>query len=805
MQFFKFRSRNKSTAATNLPISRPIVQQPDDLLPETKNSRPRAYTLDHENRRPPPKPLKLRGGSNYVAIDAPSPLKPLPPSPLPLLPPILTTYEFDDPPSSGNASNSDNELGGFAREGGFRRLRTTDEETAQVLSSSPADNSRRTSAEEDTLTELVPISSSPPKLRLSFESNITEAGSIYDEDAVLNHRVSLKTSYANKRANAPVRTLSPERTITSPPSATAPEPRQVRTKTSSTSSNLRRSSAIYKRRTSIEVSETSASIKSGKSTIDSPEDRDSGFHEDFDEAMRSKQSSPDKPLTREVDSHGRIRTEGPGRVSFAVTPERAPLISSEERRTPITLVDHGVVGKPKPLPLSLPEIGKMETFKETFSTNLFENTLSTNTKPAAPLLSPKPVLAKGKVVTPAEFEKLRQQAEEDSDEEEEEEDLTHNESYQLNLAKQRHRQQAALSIYRQQMTKVVGATPPVTPPIRPLSQIGEIPEQDEADDIPLGILMAHGFPHATSRSTSRSNTPNVVLEPKSAPSPGNLPVFAKNLPLDPHRLGIPRSQSTYDLRPATKGSVPVQGMGVRSNSTPSVPLLETYQTRQRKGAMFLDPNMAVETPGMETGYFGDGPYEMMGMQGVTNPGMIQYVPMMIAPPALAPMQPTLMQNLQMRQQARMSTMNPSAQYQQQAPQPQFQQQYPQFQPQQFTPPYAALPQRPYSAAYAPRPQSVYSPQARHTIYDQQSLYSINSQQPTARPKLPTQNPAYRLSTMSTSAGRYRGSTYGVPTPQPVVPSTSRPATEEEDSGWEALRRKKQEMQARRVSRMPATA
>ena len=75
-------------------------------------------------------------------------------------------------------------------------------------------------------------------------------------------------------------------------------------------------------------------------------------------------------------------------------------------------------------------------------------------------------------MTPEEFEKLRQQADDDSEDEDEEEDIARDESYQADLEKQRRRQQAALSIYRQQMTKVVGAdASPKSGPQRPLSQI----------------------------------------------------------------------------------------------------------------------------------------------------------------------------------------------------------------------------------------------------------------------------------------------------------------------------------------------
>ena len=818
-------SRNKSPkststkAASSLGISNPITADIESI-PE---SRRRSYTMDHDNRRSPPSPLKLRG--SYHHINSPSPLKRLPSYPVP----PIAMYDSSDEPSPGTPY-SDNETSYSRGIKGFERVRSESEETARMLLPTNASPSNRISAEEDTLTEAIPISSSPPKLRLSFESNITEAGSVYDLDTPPNHRVSLKSVF-NKAPKSEKKASSPERILTSPPKPNNNADQPIRPPTSASPvgtapTQLRRQSAVYKKRMSIEVTENTASIKSGKSTIDSPEDRDSGFHEDFDESLRSKQPTPDKQTSynekaETTATHTKMVTFSPRRKDNTTTPERAPLMSSDERLTPITLTDPGS----KPKKVTLPEIGKMEKFKETFSTNLFENTISPDAprQSQAQLLSPKPIVAKGKVVTPAEFERLRQQAEDESDDEEEEEDLTRDETYQVNLARQRQRQQAALSIYRQQMTKVVGATPsPTFPSQRPPSDIPQIPEVDEeADEIPLGILMAHGFPQSRPASVN-SRHQSVVLEPKRTPSPANLPVFAKNLPADPHVMA--RSHSAMDLRPGTAMSmanIPVAG---RTNSAPAIPLLQTYQTRQRKGAAFMDPSLAnvgpvspVMTPTMpDPSYFSPVPghYEVMGMQPVPGQGMVQYVPVMVTPPMGSPslgvMQPpTLMQDLQTRQQlaaqhrsmTRMSQMNLANLYQQQ----QMQQMQPQ-QPQQII---APQPRQPVPQLPVIRPPSIYH-DAHRSTYDQKSIYSTASQQPMARPKLPSTNPAYRLSTASSgTSGRYRASTYGVSglgvtdslTPHvPVIPIGT-----DDDEGWDSLRRKKMEMQARRMSRMPAVA
>ena len=789
-------------------------------------------TMDHENRRSPPTPLKLRG--NYYALNTGTSLSRVPSSPLPPLPSFDAVDDLAIP-------HSYPDIGGLGYSRGvarFERLGSELEDTMGMLSpeSMPIN---RLSADSNGIPDVVPVSTSPPKLKLSFESNITEAGSVYGLETAPNHRVSVKPAFKRKPAPNFTHAPSPERIITNP-AGTYPTNAE-RTKTTAITSNntkqLRRTSAVYKRRMSLEATETSSS-NSGKSTLDSPEDRDSGFHEDFDEALRSKQPSPDKQSfngKHDMSVHPRQVTGSPERISISITPERAPLIPAQGRFTPITLVDPGVTKK-KTVSMTLPQIEKMEKFKETFSTNLFENTSPPDKKRS--LLSTKAIVpvTKGKVMTPEEFEKLRQQTDDDSEDEEEEEDIARDESYQADLAKQRQRQQAALSIYRQQMTKVVGVdASPSLGPQRPLSQIGEIPEtDDESEEIPLGILMAHGFPQTNNRPGSRSPPSPaqpreriVSLEPRlRTPSPGNLPVFAKNLPVDPHAMGLPRSNSAYDLRPNTRASNSPLAAG-RANSSPTVPLLDSYQTRERKGALFIDPSqqtmeMSNQMMPQDQSYFNrpTSQYQMLGMQPVPGQGMIQYVPVVVTPPlasshSLPQMQPaTLMQELYDRQQnaaqQRQIVTARVSQYAIQYPQPPMIPQQPMMSQQAMMSQQSLISQHPLPPNPISRPQSIYH-DPRRSFYDQKSIYSFSSQQPTARPKLPSSNPAHRLSTMSNSAapGRYRASTYagsdlGVsPSTDRLVAPTS-PETDD-DAGWESLRRKKEEMQARRMSRMQTAA
>lgn len=199
---------------------------------------------------------------------------------------------------------------------------------------------------------------------------------------------------------------------------------------------------------------------------------------------------------------------------------------------------------------------------------------------------PSPVLRhSNKVMTPAEFERYRQQKEDnrrynkvfgktDSDDgsgddydDDEEEDVKDRE---LQAVKQRKKQEAHLAVYRQQMRKVTGDVPTratmeaprpgmnVSGPQfstssqldlpnaeRRMSQLHLDDEPDEDEDVPLGILAAHGFPSKNkppTRLTASSSNPNLrnlaqatggaaaaTAEPR-----GNLPAFARHLPADPY-------------------------------------------------------------------------------------------------------------------------------------------------------------------------------------------------------------------------------------------------------------------------------
>ncbi|KAL8713627.1 MAG: hypothetical protein Q9225_006746 [Loekoesia sp. 1 TL-2023] len=198
-----------------------------------------------------------------------------------------------------------------------------------------------------------------------------------------------------------------------------------------------------------------------------------------------------------------------------------------------------------------------------------------------PAVKPGP---QNKVMTPAQFERYRREQEmartqsdqskaDDSDDDSDHYDDDDEAERSKELAKQRRKQEAHLAVYRQQMMKVTGEQPSKMPdpePLRPpterasvsapnISQAGSTPiftinktsvsgkaSDDEDDDIPLGVLAAHGFPNknrppaASANSSIRYTSEPYPPPPMSttgvsaAGGSRGLPAFAKNLPPDPY-------------------------------------------------------------------------------------------------------------------------------------------------------------------------------------------------------------------------------------------------------------------------------
>ncbi|KAJ5617145.1 hypothetical protein N7537_002259 [Penicillium hordei] len=194
---------------------------------------------------------------------------------------------------------------------------------------------------------------------------------------------------------------------------------------------------------------------------------------------------------------------------------------------------------------------------------------------------PKSTSPGNKVMTPSQFEHYRQQQElrrsnsdatrSDDESDHEESDEQDEVEKQRETERQRRKQEAHLSVYRQQMMKITGQQAPVqslrpvmsgasnsTPNLNPsrLSVLGAKSNsgkssEEEDDDVPLGILAAHGFPgqnRPPTRLNNVSSNPNLraSMQPPYISSSssvsgvdpngsrGSLPPFARNLPRDPY-------------------------------------------------------------------------------------------------------------------------------------------------------------------------------------------------------------------------------------------------------------------------------
>lgn len=230
-----------------------------------------------------------------------------------------------------------------------------------------------------------------------------------------------------------------------------------------------------------------------------------------------------------------------------------------------------------------------------------------------------------KVMTPAQFERYKQQKEDtrrynkvfgkaDSDDgsgDDYDDDEDDQQEREKSAAKQRKKQEAHLAVYRQQMRKVTGDMP--SPEPRPGTSTGtQLPtnasqndlslnrrmsqltvdtsiqpnyamskppiddEPEEDEDVPLGILAAHGFPNKNkppTRLAASNSNPNLrnlaqvqggASVVGDATNRGSLPAFARHLPVDPYygaslvhqseRTALNMSQTQLAAQPQPSGA-----------------------------------------------------------------------------------------------------------------------------------------------------------------------------------------------------------------------------------------------------------
>ena len=285
---------------------------------------------------------------------------------------------------------------------------------------------------------------------------------------------------------------------------------------------------------------------------------------------------------------------------------------------------------------------------------------------------PKPI-TKNKVMTPAQWERYKQQKEMDrrlgalsddsgsdhSDEYDDEDELERDRQ----ATKQRRKQEAHLAVYRQQMMKVTGEKSPSRPASR-LSVIqprdsssndlnnrlsdlsmgskqsgrNSAEDEEEDEDIPLGILAAHGFPNKnrppTRLETSPSNSniravsqgqaaPSVIGQ---APKGGNLPPFARNLPQDPYygaSLVNPSNRESLAIHgsPPTLGTRASTAHPLHPAGLVGVIAGEERARAARRGSPNASGNYEMAShPAMvrsqTTGTFAPTEYPAMGMPGM---------------------------------------------------------------------------------------------------------------------------------------------------------------------------------------------
>ena len=220
--------------------------------------------------------------------------------------------------------------------------------------------------------------------------------------------------------------------------------------------------------------------------------------------------------------------------------------------------------------------------------SLFDASPQPTEKPAlaadSQIQFPRKPETQNKVMTPAQFEQYRKEQEirreqyfnQDLSDDEEGDDYEDDDEMERNkqLARQRRKQEAHLSVYRQQMMRVTGEQSSDLPGAHrrpsmdrshisapnltdrsstPTFSFDKSPDptkssDDEDEDVPLGVLAAHGFPSKSRPPTALSNSnSSIQYKSESYPPPPlstagalaagavrGLPPFARNLPPDPY-------------------------------------------------------------------------------------------------------------------------------------------------------------------------------------------------------------------------------------------------------------------------------
>ncbi|KAL8914578.1 MAG: hypothetical protein Q9171_000759 [Xanthocarpia ochracea] len=401
----------------------------------------------------------------------------------------------------------------------------------------------------------------PSPIQIDRSQNIRDSelspyswGSHESQDGLMSSPGLAKTDHANSYEQSPpvprhVAGPTPARTM--PLSGSdSPSNRRQQQRQSSYGAGLRRTSAYASHRESIPLQDEDAKLVMDSINASRSLNRHSG------EPRNQKSSGDDDgDFRRLFDAPDNTVSENNWRIGSNETTPRAKTLELADRTKRSSLFDPTLHPPPR-----------------------------AGTSPAQGDQGPKLGL-QNKIMTPAQFERYRREQEmtrshsnrskeDDSDEESdhyEDEDETER---NRELAKQRRKQEAHLAVYRQQMMKVTGEQPSELPALGPLrpgterasasaptvvqrgptlsvtldkASLAGKASDDEDDEIPLGVLAAHGFPNKNRppgppapngiRYTSETYPPPPPMSVSgmsTAGSPRGLPAFAKNLPPDPY-------------------------------------------------------------------------------------------------------------------------------------------------------------------------------------------------------------------------------------------------------------------------------
>ena len=304
--------------------------------------------------------------------------------------------------------------------------------------------------------------------------------------------------------------------------------------------------------------------------------------------------------------------------------------------------------------------------------SLFDNSFLHATRVAHRYVSRPPSPPRNRVMTPAQFEKYKQEKErisgqrgdevgevkDDEDDEENYEDDDDEVEKSKQAAKQRRKQEAHMAVYRQQMMKVTGESANTAPkPSLATSTPTPVPAtvsdgSDEDEEIPLAILAAHGFPNKnrppTRLSTVASN-PNLrasmiasqqpsrlsVAVGENGPSAAGsrvsqLPAFARNLPQDPFvGAGLVRNSARESIAMGGGAPAPTPSTSLPPGGLVGVIASEERSRAMRRGSPNIDGKLISNvngTPGLGFDPIAGIPPQMMYGMG-SSPSMPHLTPM----------------------------------------------------------------------------------------------------------------------------------------------------------------------------------